>query len=242
MEVGLMLHNFRHGRPCSFSLANSPSGSATTPSGGLSTVSAPSSSVSKDITSNFPAVFFLDSALFRRSLGRLPDVGFNMDPDVLEFLGNGFAEQRFVSDYFTLIHPWMPCLSKRHFMERVINPLGSARPENTLLIAAMKLVAMSPSSSNPRLGVYTAIEVELSRAAACGIFELRIFQAMLLLALYELGHAIYPAAYTTVGLCIRYGNALGFNMTLEDSFNGISSDIESEEKRRSWWAALYLDR
>jgi hypothetical protein len=127
-------------------------------------------------------------------------------------------------------------------MERVLNPFGSARPGNTLLIAAMKLVAIPPSESNPRSGVYTSIKADLSRAVAGGLFELRIFQAMLLVALYELGHAIHPAAYLTVGSCIRYGNALGFNITVEHNAKEILNDIESEEKRRSWWVALYLDR
>jgi hypothetical protein len=126
-------------------------------------------------------------------------------------------------------------------MERVINPLGSAKPENTLLIAAMKLVAIPPDP-NPRSSVYTAIKTDLYQAVACGLFELRIFQAMLLLALYELGHAIHPAAYMTVGSCIRYGNAMGFNKIVEYNENETLNDIESEEKRRSWWAALYLDR
>jgi hypothetical protein len=127
-------------------------------------------------------------------------------------------------------------------MERVINPISSAQPGNTLLISAIKLVAIPPSDSNPRSGVYTSIKADLSRAVVYGLFELRIFQALLLLALYEMGHAIYPAAYMTVGSCIRYGNALGFNMTIEYNANETLNDIESEERRRSWWAALLLDR
>ena len=127
-------------------------------------------------------------------------------------------------------------------MERVINPLSSAQPGNTLLIAAIKLVAIPPSDSDPRSSVYTSIKADLSRAVVYGLFELRVFQALLLLALYELGHAIHPAAYMTVGSCIRYGNALGLNMTVEYNANETLNDIESEERRRSWWAALLLDR
>jgi hypothetical protein len=187
-------------------------------------------------------VFFLDSFLFQRSLGRLPDVGFSVDPAVLDFLGNVGTEQAFLSKYFAMIHPWLPCLSRKHFMERVINPLGSARPGNTLLIAAMKLVALPPSDPNPRSGVYASIKADISRAVTNGLFELRIFQAMLLLALYEMGHAIHPAAYMTVGLCMRYGNALGFHTTVEYSAGEMPTDTEAEERRRGWWAALLLDR
>ena len=126
-------------------------------------------------------------------------------------------------------------------MERVLNPLASGGPENTLLIAAMKLVA-TPPNSNVRSDIYAAIKSDLFRAIASGIFELRIFQAILLLALYEMGHAIHPATFMTIDICHRYGNALGLNLSLNSNATETLDDIESEEKRRSWWAALFLDR
>jgi hypothetical protein len=228
----------RRGRSCSFS-SMSPAGSTTTPTAGSSDSPTPTPN---DINANFPAVFFLDSFLFKRSLGRLPDVSFNIEPAVLDFAGNSLTYHTFLSNYFTRIHPWIPCLSRKYFMERVINPLNSAQPANTLLIAAIKLVSIPPSDPNPRSSVYTSIKANLSRAVEYGLFGLRIFQAMLLLALYELGHAIHPAAYMTVGSCLRYGSALGLNMAVEYSANETLSDIESEERRRSWWVALLLDR
>lgn len=38
--------------------------------------------------------------------------------------------------------------------------------------------------------------------------SLKRVQAELLIAVYEMGHAIYPAAYLTVGQCVRLGHAL----------------------------------
>ena len=43
---------------------------------------------------------------------------------------------------------------------------------------------------------------------------------MILTAIYEYAHAIYPAAYITIGTCARYGL----------------------ERRRFWWAIVILDR
>lgn len=211
---------------------------ATTPIAGSSSTFTPAL---QDEGPEFPAVFFLDSVLFRRSLSRLPEVGFSLQPVVLDFLGNVFTDQAFLSNYFEFIHPWMSFLSRKHLMERVLNPLASGGPENTLLIAAMKLIA-TPPNSNPRSGVYAAIKSDLSRAIASGLFELRIFQAILLLALYEMGHAIHPATFMTIGICQRYGNALALNLSVNCNARESSDDIESEEKRRSWWAALFLDR
>ena len=184
----------------------------------------------------------MDSVLFRRSLSRVPDTGFSVEPVVLAFVGNMFIEQAFISTYFAWVHPWMPFLSRKSFMEKILNPLGSAQPGNTLLIAAMKLVAITPHDSSLRSGIYSSIKANLLRAAASSLFEFRIFQAMLLLALYELGHAIYPAAYMTVGSCIHYGNALGIDMMVELKVQEAFNDVECEEKRRSWWALMLLER
>ena len=41
------------------------------------------------------------------------------------------------------------------------------------------------------------------------ILRLKFLQASLLIALYEVSNAIYPAAYLTVGHCARLGHALG---------------------------------
>jgi hypothetical protein len=197
---------------------------------------------SRDASHDFPAIFFLDSVLFRRSVNQLPDANFHVEPDVLAFVGDGLSKQSLISSYFTLIHPWIPFLSRKYFMERVLNPFGSALPGNTLLIAAMKLVAMSPPESSPRSDIYTSIKATLLRAVTSSLLEFRLFQTMILLGVYELGHAIHPAAYMTIGSCIRYGNALGINAMAELDVQRAINNVESEERRRSWWAVLLLDR
>lgn len=61
------------------------------------------------------------------------------------------------------------------------------------------------------------------------VVSLRLLQAILLLALYEIGHAIYPAAYLSVAHCVRFGHALNLQdlrspyrlNTLERQFLGL---------------------
>jgi hypothetical protein len=231
--------SLRHNRICSYTLTNSSVGSTASLTDVSSNSSPPSSNA---INHDFSAVFFLDSVLFRRSLSRLPDADFILDPVVLAFVGDVLTKQAIVSKYFSMVHPWIPFLSKRHFMERVFNPLGPAWSGNTLLIAVMKLVASSPTDCNPRSGIYISIKTSLLRAVESSLFEFRIFQTMLLLALYELGHGIHPEAYMTIGSCIRFGNALGLNMTVEPTVQVEINGSESEERRRSWWAILLLER
>lgn len=59
--------------------------------------------------------------------------------------------------------------------------------------------------------MYQAAKDLLSRLEACNVISLRVLQAALLIALYEISNAIYPAAYLTVGHCARVGHVLGIH-------------------------------
>jgi hypothetical protein len=124
-------------------------------------------------------------------------------------------------------------------MERILNPLGGRRFENVLLIAAIKLIATEPDvdgSSTMYCSLKRAfLEVELS-----GSLTFRTLQALVLVAIYELGQAIYPSAYLTVGYCARYGIALGIDRTIDSLYSSKLDD--SEEERRTWWTIILLDR
>jgi len=67
-------------------------------------------------------------------------------------------------------------------------------------------------------------------------------QVGILLALYELGHGLYPASYLTIRSCARYAHALGINVSwLVPAKPGITL-METEERLRVGWAILILDR
>lgn len=46
---------------------------------------------------------------------------------------------------------------------------------------------------------------------ANAIVSVKVLQAYLLVGLYEIAHAIYPAAYLTIGGCASLGHALGIH-------------------------------
>ncbi|KAH7305305.1 fungal-specific transcription factor domain-containing protein [Stachybotrys elegans] len=229
----------RYQRDCSYSFLPTQE---TPPSGGTSVLDSSTSSVTNTTDHDFPAVYFLDSALFRRSVCQLPHPAISIDPTVQAFINAGGFERRFISNFFNLIHPWFPFLSRRLFMERVISPLGPVRPENTLLIAAMKLVADPKPDMGPRTAAYKAIKSGLFQAELSGLVDFKIFQALVLLSLYEIGHAILPDAYMTVGYCLRYGSVLGLGRSVQGDSKDTIGDVDQEERRRAWWAILLLDR
>jgi hypothetical protein len=127
-------------------------------------------------------------------------------------------------------------------MERILNPLSPPRPASLLLIATMKLLADQRPEQGPRCKAYYSIKSSLFEAESSRSLELRVLQAIILMAVFEVGHAIYPAAYLTVGYCVRYGSALGLHKAVERYSEEGFSVTESEERRRSWWVILVLDR
>ncbi|KAJ9608749.1 hypothetical protein H2200_006520 [Cladophialophora chaetospira] len=161
--------------------------------------------------------------------------------DIQTFVHGIPIEREFVGIYFNSIHPWMPFLSEKLFMERVLSPLGPARPESTMLVATVKLIALPPPNLVARSAIYKSIKANLLSAEALGLLELKIFQSLVLLSLYELGHAIYPEAYMTIGHCIRYGHSLGLEKTVEQDSPAGLDNLEAEERRRSWWAIVVLE-
>lgn len=229
----------RHRRVCSYGVTNRSIESVTSTS---SDASSSQARVSQETDDTFPAVYFVDSSLFQRSLNQLPDLSCKLDTDLRFFIGNVFTDKTFVHRYFTIVHPWISFLSRKGFIERVLNPLGQAQPGNTLLIAAMKLVAVSPQGDS-RSAAYRSIKKAILWAEMSGLLNFRIFQTLILIALYELGHAIFPSAYLTIGYCVQYGSALGIDKAIENTADKVPTTTESEEeKRRSWWALILLDR
>lgn len=75
-----------------------------------------------------------------------------------------------------------------------------------------------------------------------GPLSILVLQAKVLMALYEMGHGIYPAAYMSVGACARYGYAMGIPNNQMAGIKRLLTLVEVEEQRRVWWAVVILDR
>ena len=145
--------------------------------------------------------------------------------------------------YFGTIHKWFSIISKKRFFDQH-HTMISSRPEFALLVLCMKVIVtiLPENSSNPKTQLYyTAkyfyLEVETSTS-----LSILILQAGLLLSLYELGHAIYPAAYLSIGACARYAYALGINRNARTRPIKVLTLVELEEANRIWWAIVLLDR
>ena len=112
------------------------------------------------------------------------------------------------ADYFGTIHNWMPIVSKKR-MDLGI-PVRNGGPDIAMLFLAMKLITTQADEVADGT-LYSIAKGFLSGLEGSGVVSLLCLQAMVLIALYEYSHSIYPAAWMTVGACARYAEILGLS-------------------------------
>lgn len=191
-------------------------------------------------------MYFLDSVLFQRSIGQIVhEKQLDLGSDLRAFVGNLDHDRAYVATFFRSTHSWAPFIAKGRFLARVFSPLhnGSDQIGNMLLLASMKLIAgQLVPNGEPYTAAYDTIKTTLAHAHNSGLLDLYFLQSLVIVSLYELGNAMYPAAYFTVGSCIRLGYALGIDKSIENAAEPRFDGIESEERRRTWWMVILLDR
>lgn len=89
---------------------------------------------------------------------------------------------------------------------------------------------------------YLAAKRLYAEMEGAGGFSTQVLQSGVLIALHEFGHAVYPAAYLSIGACARYGISSGMDGTGTSQVKAPYDWIEAEERKRVWWAVLILDR
>ncbi|EHK16732.1 uncharacterized protein TRIVIDRAFT_13620, partial [Trichoderma virens Gv29-8] len=195
------------------------------------------------------AIYFIAPHIFRQAQLELPRIQPTIPADLSPFENDPSRIRNIAYTFFDSIHWWMPIISKKGFFAHLLNPLSQRRSELGLLIICMQLYCAP--DLNPETGAldvsalyHNAKRLHFEMEAA-GILSLRVLQAGILIALYEVGQAIYPAAYLTVGACARYGIAIGVDNLREESsseYGNPRSLSEVDERRRAWWTILFLDR
>lgn len=108
----------------------------------------------------------------------------------------------------------------------------------------MKLACSElPEHMPPQAQLYQDVKSFYHYVEAQNGFSVQTLQALLLIAVYEIGHSIYPAAYLSVGNAARLGYAAGLHdRTAPQMIPRSTTWTEQEERRRLWWGIVILDR
>ena len=199
--------------------------------------------------SQLPDVFFLDHPLFQRSQILIPPPLLPIPPYISSLIGSNTEIRNVASTFFSTVHSYLPIVSKKTFYDHFLNPFLQQRADVAFLCLCMKLILWVPSNSD--LGAeaqtrdYLAGKQYVSELESAGVFTVPMLQGRVLIALYEFGHGIYPAAYMSIGNCAAQAFALGLGSEMEaGKVEGgrMLTWVEHEERRRVWWAIVILER
>lgn len=208
-------------------------------------VKASASSAERSSQSWAHAIYFIAPRVFEQTRLELPTANFQVPTEVSSLIGDISSIRSIAAIYFREIHKWLTIISKESFFTYLLSPLTKRHTELSLLTLCMKLCCTAPSDGDSHTILYNTAKRYYHDAEGAGFLSIPVLQAGLLIAFYEIGQAIYPAAYLSVGACARYGLALGLDkylLTLDGDGIGRNSWIEVEERRRVWWAVLIFDR
>ena len=193
---------------------------------------------------DFPTMLFLDPGILQHGQVEVARAATTAPEHILHLLGDMDDTRVTAGKFFEHIHLWMPFISKKRFYELHLRSSFQSRPDVVLLLLSLKLITTLPPASprSPRTPLYHAAKHFYLDVEGSSVFSILILQAGVLVALYELGHGIYPAAFLSIGACARYAHALGINVSRTVNTKRVLTLVEVEERRRVWWAIVILDR
>jgi hypothetical protein len=121
----------------------------------------------------------------------------------------------------------------------LLNPSQSIDHGVTSILLAMKLALSCPEAANVCSEIYGVVKEFQLRIEMAGHVSVYTIHSAILTAMYEMGHAIFPGAFTTISTCAHHATALGINEALPVQGRAW---MEQEERNRTWWAVVILDR
>lgn len=149
-----------------------------------------------------------------------------------------------VGKYILHIHSWLPFISRTRLQQQCARRSFQNQADMLLLLLAIKLITTPPPAKprNPRTPLYQTVKhlyVEVEGSCA---LTLSTLQAGIIVALYELAHGIFPAAFLSVAGCARFAHAIGISVDRAVGTRKPLTLVETEERNRAWWAIVILDR
>ncbi|KAF4437173.1 hypothetical protein FACUT_5827 [Fusarium acutatum] len=197
---------------------------------------------------NARAIRFLAPDLFRDLHLQLPRMEWDMPEDIEAQLGGRQQMQEATKTFLQLTRSWMPIVNGKRHLAAVLNPLVPPRRPVALLALCMKLCCLSVDKVEEKRLLYDLVKRFYAEVEGQEDYCIQVMQSAVFIAVFEMGDAIFPAAYLTVGALVRYGMAMGMDKINQDALGkdfgaaAGASWADIEEMRRVWWGALILDR
>lgn len=187
-------------------------------------------------TLDFQTILFLDPGIFQYGQVQFPSTSILVPNHITRLVGDTKEISSTASQFFDHIHFWMPFISRKRFFDSYLRPSTRSRPDVVMLLLSLKLITTPPPvhPRNPKTPLYRAAKHFYLDVEGSHVASIAVLQAGVLLALYEIRHGIYPAAYLSISACARYAYALGMNVDGMIRASSVFTLIDVEERRRVW--------
>ncbi len=206
----------------------------------LPTVSVPEELLAR---SNVEAMSSIDP--FRQEALRRPTVDAIVGKELLKTFGFHGRIHEVANLYFSSASNRIPILSAKRFYKRMPSASSPDCPADfaaLCLCTYLVLEIPQPSDACMQSSLYVMVKGILSLLEAASYQTLETVQCRVLVAFYEMGHGIYPAAAMSLGACAKLARIAGIHRELQPLEFQDDRDILIEERRRTWWAVHNLDR
>jgi hypothetical protein len=197
---------------------------------------------------NFPGLRFAQplSGLdpFSNEALRKPIIDITVRSQAVQILGSLETIPTIAASFFVGIHQRISVLAKDRFYSILSSTLHDPQADFLVLSVCMHLIQQMPSSSTSSMqsSDYVAVKGLICLLEGTSEISLDLVHSRLLLTLYEMGHGLHTAAYVSIAACARMAHTLGFHRKPWKNLSVETEQISLEEKKRTWWEIVNLDR
>jgi hypothetical protein len=180
---------------------------------------------------------------FQNNTLRKPIIDAAVATEVVKLLGSPEEIRGSTVLFFEAIHKRLPIISHHRFQTRLLSYGATSPASFTAVCLCMHLVQQQPVTivESMQSNLYLTAKSIVSLMEGAGYNDLDAIQCRVMLAFYELGHSIYPAALVSIAGCARLARAISLDKVVD---YGVQTQewFVLEERRRVWWAVVNLDR
>ncbi|KAL7935536.1 hypothetical protein V8C35DRAFT_279265 [Trichoderma chlorosporum] len=176
---------------------------------------------------------------------RRPTVDIIVQKHFLRIIGSRSEMHRIADSYFATIARRISVVSAQRLYARLPKiESPSCAADFAALCLCLHLLLQLPQQhdSSMQSSLYVTLKGIISLLEATSYHSLEVIQCRILIAFYEIGHGIYPAAAASVGSCAKMARFAGFHRHSILSSYDDEREIVAEEKKRTLWALHNLDR
>lgn len=150
--------------------------------------------------------------------------------------------------YFRTVHTWFPIVSEASYRARLSSlrvQIATAPSEFSLLILCVALLCREPIDGElppSTLSLYASLKSFVALLEAMGVNTFEIVQSRALLTIFEIGHALFPAACISAAANTCAAAMLGITATDEKLYRLFQDPQRVEEARQTWRGVVITER